>query len=317
MDRYVELARPTTATLLLDALFGRVRGALPRWAGSFVILALLLPGVGWAGGVDCASVEQVEITGREFVNAGVGYQKLKSNLIDSLLKQAVEQVLGKQITANSRSELAVRNQDLEESLRTMTVERARGFVTGYEVRPPGEELLELGGATIMQMTLTADVCIPDSRGATYIVAIGEILSGDGSPAPPAIVETLVAEITKNPRLSTVRLPVESHIYYDFLLTGRVTRAEKKEVANLGGQIGAALLNSLTNEKQRVDDRVLQLTVEFALQLEDVADRTTTNAIGRGIETMPRRSNRNVEAMTALKAASKAAVDALGGVMENI
>ena len=87
---------------------------------------------------DCEDIRRIEQSGREFANTGLGYQELKQNLIDALLKQSVEQVLGKQITANERAELSVHNDELEESLRTLTVERAKGFVTGYELLPPGD-----------------------------------------------------------------------------------------------------------------------------------------------------------------------------------
>lgn len=263
---------------------------------------------------DCESIEAIDVYGREFITEGVGYQSLKQGLVDGLLKQAVEQVIGKQITTNVRQELQIRNDDLESKLRELNVERAKGFIRGYNVHPPGEEIIEMGGQSLMQIGLTVSVCIPAYRGVNYVVAVGQILDRKGDTVHAGAIEAMIAEITKNPRFAAIRLPAPPDTYYDYELSARIMSASKKEVANIGGKLGASLLKALTNKRQQYDERVAQVTVELSVELEDVADRTISNFVGRGVETTKRRPNKSQESAAVAAALHEAAVDAVQKMM---
>lgn len=272
-----------------------------------VMLALLSPLPLYGQHVDCQSIESIEVTGREFIQQGSSYQQVKSSVINSVLQQAVEQVLGKQITANSRSELQMHNEELEESLRTLNVERARGFISSYKIAPPGEELVQQGGMNLMQLTVIADVCIPEYRGASYVVAVGEFKDRAGT-VQPLIPDLVVARITSDTKFAAVRLPVDSDTYYDYVISGQVTNVGEANVPNLGGEVTSRLFEKITNKRQRVDDEVIQVTVDLALQLEDVSDQSVKSAIGSGFGQMPLRATQG-ERDTATAKATEAAVQA--------
>ena len=273
------------------------------------MLALLSPLPSYGQQVDCQSIESIEVTGREFIQQGSSYQQVKSSVINSALQQAVEQVLGKQITANSRSELTVHNEELEESLRTLNVERARGFISSYKIAPSGEELVQQGGMTLMQLTVLADVCIPEYRGASYVVAVGEFKDRAGT-TQPLIPDIVVAQITSDTKFAAVRLPVSSDTYYDYVITGQVTNVRENNVPNLGGEVTSRLFEKITKKRQQFDDEVNQVTVDLVLQLEDVADKSVKSTIGSGNATMPIRASQGERNAAMTKATEAAVKDAM-------
>lgn len=272
-------------------------------------LTLLSPLPSYSQQLDCKSIESVEVAGREFIQQGSNYQQVKNSVINSVLQQAVEQVLGKQITANSRSELKVRNEELEESLRTLNVERARGFISSYKIAPPGEELIQQGGMNLMQLTVIADVCIPEYRGASYVVAVGEFKDRAGT-IQSLVPDIVVASITSNTKFAAIRLPVSSDTYYDYVISGQVTNVRENKVPNLGGELTSKLFEKITNKRQRIDDEVVQVTVDIALQLEDVSDKSVKSAIGSGVSTMPIRATPNEKDTAVIKATEAAVQGAL-------
>ena len=65
------------------------------------------PGLAHAASMDCDEIQTVEQSGREFANTGKGYQELKQQLIDALLKHDLLEQITMDITFNDGEKKSV------------------------------------------------------------------------------------------------------------------------------------------------------------------------------------------------------------------
>ena len=281
--------------------------------GVFCLVAL--PALGQQE--NCIAIQTVEQQGREFIDTTTGYQKIKQNLINSLLRQSVEQVLGKKIAASSSSELQLNNDELSESLNQLSVDRAKGFVSGYSVLPPGEQIIEMGGMAVMEIKLSVDVCIPDEDQNERIVAIGGFENVDGQILPNSLNDLIAARVTANESFSVIRYPTPRGAYFDFLLTGKVTNARVEEKDNAGGKMGASIFGSLTGMNIPTEDKIIKAYVNVAMQLEDVGDQTVSTYIGSGKVKMSARYSQAEQDASLAAALDLAIEDAVSNMMYEI
>jgi len=221
----------------------------------------------------CAEVRKIQVSGKEFVNEGDSYARIKQELVNLLLVDAVRQTVGIEVKKRSRSDIRLANNRLNEEFKELSVEKARGYIDEFSIVQ--DKVVQEGGKNLLSITLEAEVCVPQNRFLREVVAIGDITwPAQGNAVFHHARDLVAAAYFENPRFNLIKGDPKDE-YYDWLVTGRLVATNSTVTRSFSRMIGNSFMQSvLVNGRPigRIDDRVVRVSVTVYMQAENVMDK---------------------------------------------
>ncbi len=221
----------------------------------------------------CAETKPIRVAGREFIRDGDSYDKIKQQVINALLVDAVRQVAGIEIKNHFSSRISVTNNKLDEEVRSLNVEKARGYINKFSIAH--EDVLHEGGTSLLSVVLDATVCVPANRFIREIVAIGDITSPEGKVMFDSARDLIATAYFENPRFDVTKADPKD-AYHDWLLTGRLVNVSARienSFLNLFRQAFTLSLSPVPNRPRIIDTRVAHVMITTYMQAENVFDKS--------------------------------------------
>jgi hypothetical protein len=214
------------------------------------------------------------VSSKDFLSDNADYQAVRDKLLRGLLLEATRQAVGTVVRGRTSFVSEQVNDTFSEKLLDQMVEKVQGRITSYHVDK--EETLAIEGSTerILQMEVSATVCVPDPNSIPEVVAVGSVTDekGDALAERKAFLEGAMPD---SPRV-VVADGDPNVVYHDGLLKGRVVLARAEVVDNR--QKKALLAQYLAKGAvNQVADQVLQVTVTSAADLVRTLDGEVTTA----------------------------------------
>jgi hypothetical protein len=202
------------------------------------------------------------VSSKDFLSDNADYQAVRDKLLRGLLLEATRQAVGTVVRGRTSFVSEQVNDTFSEKLLDQMVEKVQGRITSYHVDK--EETLAIEGSTerILQMEVSATVCVPDPNSIPEVVAVGSVTDekGDALAERKAFLEGAMPD---SPRV-VVADGDPNVVYHDGLLKGRVV------LALLAQYLAKGAVN-------QVADQVLQVTVTSAADLVRTLDGEVTTA----------------------------------------
>ena len=131
----------------------------------FVILSLGIVSISYGGYSDnCSEIIKTKITTEEFLSESQSFIELKNYLIDVSLQNAVQQVIGVDISnvysLSRSSEDGVENENFSETSTSTSTSKTKGTIDSYEII--STEIIDLDTVKILSLEVEAYVCVKDN-----------------------------------------------------------------------------------------------------------------------------------------------------------
>lgn len=217
---------------------------------------------------------KVQVTGREFINAGDSYSKVKQALVNELLMDAVRQGVGIEIRKRTSSSMTLADNRLSEEFKELNIEKARGYISEYAIAQ--EKVVEEGGRSLLIVVIDAEVRVPKNRIMREVVAIGDITWPAQNNAVLKQAGDLVATAYfDNPRFDLIKGDPEKE-YHDWVMTGKLVGTSSRNTTSRGRAIGNSFMQGLLVNGRpvaKVDERVVRVSATVYMQAENAMDKT--------------------------------------------
>lgn len=222
----------------------------------------------------CAEVKKTQVSGKEFINDGESYVKIKQELVKALLVDAVQQTVGFEIKKRSSSRLKLTNNRLDEEFKELNVEKARGYIDEFSIMQ--DKVVQEGGKNLLSITLDVDVCVPKNRFVREVVAIGDITwPKQGNLVFKQAHDLVSTAYFENPRFDLIKGDTKDE-YYDWIMTGRLVATSTRVTKSFGRMLGNSLMQRLLVNGRpigRVDDRVVRVSITVYMQAKNAMEKT--------------------------------------------
>lgn len=245
-----------------------------RIARTIISCAVLGAFCSSASAADCEDYTAVHIEGKSGLPSDTKYLEVRTQLLDSLLADAVARVNGAQVSAREASRLSEVNGELDSSYDALSMRAVKGLIKSYSFAPDGEAVISDPNFGNM-LTMALDVVVCDrSVTDTVYVALGDIAFQQFEDFTDAYLSEFIRAAI--PSKSNLRLlqSVDETGFYDYIITGKVLNiATTAENSMLMAFIGNAVRTG--NGKPIVDSRQYRMSATVALRAENAIDKSYT------------------------------------------
>ena len=223
---------------------------------------------------DCEDYSAVRVEGKSVLGSDTDYLKVRTQLLDSLLVDAVAQVNGAQIRVRETSMLREINGEIDSRYDARTVRASKGLVKSYSFPPDGETVIsEPGLGRMLSMMVDVIVCNQAASDLVY-VSMGKIAFPQFEEFSDQYLKEFVRAAI--PATSKLRLiGAEDDVsFYDYVITGKIlnlsTTVEDSAVKALIGNVVRT-----SNGRPIVDSRQYRMSATIALKAENAVDKSYT------------------------------------------
>lgn len=189
---------------------------------SFLILTLIISSFSMAAENKCSEIVSKTVSASEFITDGKSFSKLKSSIVNQALSEAVKQEQGTEIRDYQSLDLSSVNGNESENYKGASFSKTRGVVKSYEIL--SEKINDLGAGKVLEIKLTAEVCILDKSNIRDVLLVGDFLhNGRNLPAFTNAVRSVFSRKNKKFELGSGHPKTD---YYDISITGRLDQISK-------------------------------------------------------------------------------------------
>jgi len=165
----------------------------------------------------CSEVIKKRVVGEEYVSESTSFSDLKKRVIRTALEDAIQQVTGADLRNFSSLSLSSNNGIQSEKYRAAETSKIIGTIDSYDVI--NTEIVDLGGAKVLSVTVDAHVCVKDKTLSKDVLLVGDIkYQNTRFPVFESAVKSIFSRQTNSFELGYGN-PNES--YKDILITGRI------------------------------------------------------------------------------------------------
>ena len=163
----------------------------------------------------CKEIKNKKIEIEEIISPDQSIRKLKKELLDEALMEAVKETVGVKIKSYEGIHLEENNENTNDSYKNLTSAKTKGLIQSYEVE---QQIVSQGNLNILKLTVFARICIPKEEFNKDTVAIGNFSFENNESYNPA--RDLLASIF--PTDNTKYYLANGHaknVYHDILISG--------------------------------------------------------------------------------------------------
>ena len=261
----------------------------------------------------CKEIKQVKVSGKEFIHAGERYLKVKNRLVDQLLLDAVSQTIGIEIKRLSQLTVNTKNEGGElkitDEFKEITIDNAKGYINSYYIPDHSESIKNMGGLTVLELVLVADVCVPDTHSLPEIVMIGAFKFGNHD--IEGVNDFISSLFLNNPKYQLAEGNPKT-TYHDWLITGKLLNANATLQKSFGRSVVAGILGGIivSGNPLSLDAHVIHVNVTSYMQAKSSIDNriisqsaTLTKELPVSLSKKGRANNIDMLVMECIKEAS--------------
>lgn len=221
---------------------------------------------------ECEDYTSVRVEGKSGLASDGDYLEVRTQLLNSLLVDAVAKVNGAQIRARETSLLREVNGEIDSQYDARTVRALKGLVKSYSFPPDGESTVSDRNFGKM-LTMQLEVIVCDQAASDIVfVSLGDVAFPQFQEFSNEYLKEFVrAAIPAGSKLSLVG-DEDDVAFYDYVITGKIL--------NLSATVEESVLKAFLGKVVRtgngrpiVDSKQYRISLTIALRAENAVDKS--------------------------------------------